>query len=275
MPSNDTSSLHSKKFVSYIKIFENLKLDEKLFTNLEYEIKEKIFLLIEKLKDMFKGPFLIIKKRDDKLLDYDRAKLIKSRGEELDKSLKESCEVYELLNSQLIEELPKFFNLTAKFLKLIESEIIKNFTKFYEQVSTSLEKFAEEIYNLKKSDLQNFDTVREKFFFNFKEGSELEICSRNILLLKKWRILIWLEEEFTLKGGFLSNIDYSFHAPDKNKNDPFEAESSIKGTVLYDFKGEYEDEVNIYKGDMIEIILETENNKREGWSLIFFENSVG
>ncbi|KAJ3035491.1 hypothetical protein HK097_004198, partial [Rhizophlyctis rosea] len=84
----------------------------------EQKIKTQITPLLETLTNRFKEPLLIMKKRDKKLLDFDRARVLKADGKIVDKALLESADAYTSINAQLVEELPKFLELVAQFMEV-------------------------------------------------------------------------------------------------------------------------------------------------------------
>jgi len=78
---------------------------------------QKIIVMLESLEKIFKNPAKLMRKRDAKMLDFTRAKDMEDRGEVVDKVLKMSCEEYDALNSQLVEELPKFLELVCEYVE--------------------------------------------------------------------------------------------------------------------------------------------------------------
>ncbi|RUS26236.1 hypothetical protein BC938DRAFT_471041 [Jimgerdemannia flammicorona] len=98
-----------------------------------------IYPTIVAFLNVFKNPAQVMRKREKKLLDYDRVRGIKARGDIPDKALQESADAYVSINTQLAEELPKFFNLTITYFDYIVQEFSVIQAKFYQQMVEDLQ----------------------------------------------------------------------------------------------------------------------------------------
>uniref|UniRef100_A0AAY4DEE0 Dynamin-binding protein n=1 Tax=Denticeps clupeoides TaxID=299321 RepID=A0AAY4DEE0_9TELE len=85
-------------------------ISDKQFTEFKERTETLVITPLNQLLSMFAGPYKLIQKRFDKLLDYDNCK---ERSERLrDKRTQDELQAarnnYEALNAQLLDELPKF-----------------------------------------------------------------------------------------------------------------------------------------------------------------------
>jgi hypothetical protein len=85
-------------------------------------IQESVYIRIEAYLKLFKNPSHLIQKRNRKLLDYDRARHLMSKGEVPDKQLQVSAEQYISLNAHLLDELPTFLSLTVTYFDIVLDE---------------------------------------------------------------------------------------------------------------------------------------------------------
>ncbi|KAI9003213.1 hypothetical protein BC832DRAFT_593288 [Gaertneriomyces semiglobifer] len=85
----------------------------------EEAVKTTLHPALETLLKKFKDPQVVMRKRESKLLDYERCETLRARGEQPDKVIEESADAYVSLHAQLIEELPVFLDLTAKYVDVV------------------------------------------------------------------------------------------------------------------------------------------------------------
>lgn len=90
-----------------------------------------VYSRIDDFLKVFENPTQVIHKRALKMIDYDRVRDIKSKGDIPDKSLQESADAYVSINGQLVDELPKFFELTAKYFDILTGGLALVQLKFY------------------------------------------------------------------------------------------------------------------------------------------------
>jgi hypothetical protein len=78
------------------------------------------------------------------MIDYDRVRDMKSKGDIPDKALQESADAYVSINGQLVDELPKFFELTAKYFDILTSGLALVQLKFYNLMQREWVKLVEQ-----------------------------------------------------------------------------------------------------------------------------------
>ncbi|KAI9022878.1 hypothetical protein CLU79DRAFT_701969, partial [Phycomyces nitens] len=77
---------------------------------------------VEAFLKVYENPGQVIHKRARKLLDYDRVRYMKNKGDVPDKVSQESADAYVSINAQLVDELPRFFLLTARYFGILVDE---------------------------------------------------------------------------------------------------------------------------------------------------------
>ncbi|KAI9350683.1 hypothetical protein BDR26DRAFT_851330 [Obelidium mucronatum] len=115
------------------------KLAYEPWKDAEAQVKDQIVPAITTLMTRLGPPLLLIKKRDSKLLDHDRAKRIKAKGEQpVDKVLQDSSDAYVSINAELIAELPKLTGLMTEYMEIVVGEFVRIQRKVYETVMNDL-----------------------------------------------------------------------------------------------------------------------------------------
>ncbi|CAG8453494.1 10568_t:CDS:10 [Acaulospora colombiana] len=107
-------------------------------------------------RDLF-DEISIMRKRERKVLDFDRANAIKDRGAVPDKALQQSADAYVSISVQLREELPEFFRLMTQYFDIIVQEFVKIQARFYQQM------------------LMDF----RQYYYKFVDSQALELISDN------------------------------------------------------------------------------------------------
>ncbi|KAL1920032.1 uncharacterized protein VTP21DRAFT_1178 [Calcarisporiella thermophila] len=107
--------------------------------DLDTAIKTIIFPTLDALLNLYKSPIQVMRKREKKLLDYDRVQAIRAKGEKVDRNLKESADAYLSIHAQLLEELPRFLALTTEYYDAVVGEIARIQSKFYKDMASRLE----------------------------------------------------------------------------------------------------------------------------------------
>ncbi|KAI8983629.1 Dbl homology domain-containing protein [Pilobolus umbonatus] len=105
-------------------------------TDLEMRLQQNVFRRIESCLKLFKNPMHIIHKRNRKLIDYDRAQHLSSKGDVIDKQLQLSVEAYISINAHLLEELPIFLSLADKYCDIIIDEFACIQTSYWHKFET-------------------------------------------------------------------------------------------------------------------------------------------
>ncbi|KTW32036.1 uncharacterized protein T551_00718 [Pneumocystis jirovecii RU7] len=96
---------------------------------LERNITYFVFKPLKLLKNLYKIPNCIIKKRNTKILDYIHVKAQREKGILPSNMLVQSAEIYNVINTQLKKELPEFLYYTSELF----SEIIIRFSYCQQQ----------------------------------------------------------------------------------------------------------------------------------------------
>lgn len=90
----------------------------------EKTIEGSIIPALDRLVELHKNPSLVIKKRDRKRIDYDRARELREKGQ-ADPALDKSSDQYEALHAQLLEELPRFLELSCRYIGAVAACLMK------------------------------------------------------------------------------------------------------------------------------------------------------
>ncbi|CAG8522080.1 9306_t:CDS:10 [Funneliformis mosseae] len=133
------SKEENRKVVEYAKAIKELTSTHGI--EMEEEVRRNIIPQIERFLELFKAPAAVMKKREKKILDYDRAETIKSKGGTLDKHLQQSADAFKSISDQLHEELPDFFVLMTQYFDIIVQELIKIQSKLYERMGMDFRQF--------------------------------------------------------------------------------------------------------------------------------------
>ncbi|CAG8555199.1 12545_t:CDS:10 [Dentiscutata erythropus] len=145
---------------------------------MEDTIKKIIYPQIDKILDHFKAPAAVMKKRERKILDYDRANSIKARGATPDKALQQSADAFKSISDQLHEELPLFFVYITEYFDIIVQELVKIQAKFYRQMDMDFRQYfckyidveaLQEISDDRELVLRDIDVTTE--YTNYFHGS--------------------------------------------------------------------------------------------------------
>ncbi|KAI7849227.1 Dbl homology domain-containing protein [Circinella umbellata] len=113
---------------------------------LDIKVQGRVQSRIDSFLKVFENPAQVINKRAQKLLDYDRVRDIKSKGDVPDKALQDSADAYVSINAQLVDELPKFFRLTSTYFEVLIGELVSVQTSFYEQMTREWHKLVQRHY---------------------------------------------------------------------------------------------------------------------------------
>lgn len=90
---------------------------------LETLIEETIYSRVTDYLKLFRGPMLVIEKRNNKYMDFKQCQyLVTVENKIPDKQLLASTEAYVSLNAYLLDELPVFMSLANKYFQVILAE---------------------------------------------------------------------------------------------------------------------------------------------------------
>lgn len=153
---------------------------------LDIQIRTVIYPAIESFLEVFKNPAQVMRKREKKLLDYDRVRGIKARGDVPDKALQESADAYVSINAQLVEELPKFFALTISYFDFIVQELSVIQARFYQQMADELRKYMyQSIMELSAKEILAANIVEEYWEAVDQSGGAEKLTEMMELINKK------------------------------------------------------------------------------------------
>jgi hypothetical protein len=221
----------------------------------------RVFKAIDILKKQFESPKLIIKKRNSKLLDYERMISLQSKGEEVPIILKQSAEMYSSINAQLCEELPLFNGFVKEFIEAILLEISAIQANFYKNITEYLQSVFK-VNGLKSED------ITSEYLSLIGAGRSLDIRANNIELLKRWWADIQMELTTTRT---LIRASSDLEKKDKQLSSMNDCGFEVFG--IYDFDAEFEDQLNVRIGDRIVILTNEERHGSDEWW--FGESSRG
>jgi hypothetical protein len=147
------------------------KMIDENFNELDVNMKN-ITKQLESIQNTFKGPLLIIRKRQGKELDHLR--LINLNSNEQDSI--PSQDFFDL-NAELCKELPVFITHVKNAIGIIIQEFVNIQYNYYQKNITLFQK------------LQiTSEPIIEKYKKDFRN---IEILGRNIKLAHKWHRLVW------------------------------------------------------------------------------------
>ncbi|RIA87812.1 hypothetical protein C1645_739835 [Glomus cerebriforme] len=133
------NSPEHRKLVEYVKAIREIAPTHG--REMEEAVKKNIYPQIERFLELFKAPAAVMKKRERKILDYDRAMAIKAKGGTLDKHLQQSADAFTSISAQLHEELPSFFKLITQYFDIIAQEFIKIQSRLYQQIGMDFRQY--------------------------------------------------------------------------------------------------------------------------------------
>jgi hypothetical protein len=188
----------------------------------EQTIKTSIHPTLQLLISKYKHPLQLIKKREQKLLDYNRYKssTVTSASNTagpngaVDKALEESASQYESLNAQLVEELPKWLELVRTYMEIVWGHVASVQAKVYEDVFLKLEGVWENVVRVRsqhdgrRGSISTSNTgtasangrvvemweneMRKKCLGpDSSSGGGLDERIREMSTLERWRVEVW------------------------------------------------------------------------------------
>ncbi|KAI8928805.1 hypothetical protein BC831DRAFT_446637 [Entophlyctis helioformis] len=158
------------------------------YRDVETQIRSVIFPALEKLVERFREPQLVMKKRDDKLLDYERAKAIRLKGEPVDKLLADSADTYPSINAQLIEELPQFMTLVSVYINQVLMHLVDIQANLYDYIRQNIVPLTE---SMRISMYETTEDILQKFRDHMAMDGPVEVATRQLVLASRWRGETW------------------------------------------------------------------------------------
>ncbi|KAJ3303798.1 hypothetical protein HDV03_003470 [Kappamyces sp. JEL0829] len=167
------------------------------YKDLQQRVKQTQKLLTG-LQDMFKEPQLLIKKRNSKVLDYERVEGLRQKGEKIEKADLESADAFESINAQLCEELPVFFSLVQEYLMICAQDIVGTQCDFYQQACLMIQPLADALV---VEGFEGESRIVLDYQAAMAPGRDAERAAREIGLLQAWCETIWEAGAFSLATG--------------------------------------------------------------------------
>ncbi|KAI9100492.1 hypothetical protein DFS34DRAFT_614778 [Phlyctochytrium arcticum] len=157
----------------------------------DQSVKNQLLPALDSLLKRFKDPLVVMRKREKKLLDFERATAIRSRGEPVDKALNDSAEAYSSLHGQLVEELPMFLDLVAKYVDVVAVGVADIQAQVYERLVAEFDPVVKLISG--KNGATNGDAINVigEYMRAMRVGEPCELAARELRLLGGWRNEVW------------------------------------------------------------------------------------
>jgi hypothetical protein len=249
---------------------------------------------LEKLLIEFKQPMVIMKKRQDKLLDLERLEQL-NPNEPVEKGLQESAEAFEPIHAQLLEELPVFLKLVSQFIHLQTGGILEIQTSMLSTVLQYLSPVAEA---LRVDGHMTLHDIPLHFFDAMSIGNSAERLTSKISLLQAWHDKVWADGAYQLyqaeatqnhneeslidtnrvgKTAPIPIMSIQAITAMQNKIAPLEpikldeiaksefAVEEFNAKSIYPFRAEYENELGFPENVTIKVSFVEGRNDCEGW----------
>ncbi|KAJ3415864.1 hypothetical protein HDV05_003928 [Chytridiales sp. JEL 0842] len=226
-PFAETRSEFMFTVIEYRKVCAKLAAEP--WKTAESSIKAKIHPHIQTLLNMFKEPMLVIKKRDKKLLDYNRAKALRSRGEQVDKPLEESAGAYEALNAQLVEELPKMMKLVKDYMDILVAHTAEIQAALHAEVAEKLSGVLQQMVSQSavRTDVGIVEAWKEAMFggedgngegrVRDADGRGLGWKVNELVVLERWKMEVFWPWADTAVGASSNPLTYGSEAKMRSK----------------------------------------------------------
>ena len=162
---------------------------------------------------IYEGPQRLIKKRQKRMADYARYKVIKDRGDKLDKKTNEQGEQFLALNDTLKDELPKLFALTGR---LVEA-CLQNYVHLQQKWQIIWKKKLLQVLDIEET--PRLDSILTSFAGEFPFGRDeahlLGIINGSLISEAGANLLNTISPSMTLNGDDSSSL----RRPSTNTND--------------------------------------------------------
>ncbi|KAI9476402.1 MAG: hypothetical protein EXX96DRAFT_487163, partial [Benjaminiella poitrasii] len=235
-------------------------LSAKLSRELDNDIRGYIYSRIDDFLKVFDNPTQVIYKRSMKMIDYDRVRDMKIKGDVPDKALQESADAYVSINAQLVDELPKFFQLTKKFFDVLISEFALVQIKFHGMIRKEWAQLVEQ-----KLGLQAASSLDEILAQHLQEMDKVEDIANKITILHRSRYAASSRSNSSNSSTKLkqrSKDAYSLRSANKNLISlddydtsmvPIPTSDDFDCIMLYDFETHEEDRLDVKRGTILRI----------------------
>ncbi|KAI8974419.1 hypothetical protein BDB01DRAFT_880973 [Pilobolus umbonatus] len=236
---------------------------------LDNDVRSFVYSHIDELLRVYENPNQVIHKRSLKMIDYDRVRDMKSKGDIPDKSLQESADAYVSINAQLVEELPQFFLLTSKYFDIILKEWTTVQVKYFNIMKKETQNLIQ-----RHLDLSSISSYEQIISHNQHQLQKLEPLINDITIINKRK-----SYQNSLPSSLSSQGFYSLAESDNDVTPPTSSVYShlsvpppdtrsssheFKCVVLYDFETHEEDMLNVKRGTLLRI-NQDEYDPNDGW----------
>ncbi|KAL0090872.1 hypothetical protein F4703DRAFT_1790823 [Phycomyces blakesleeanus] len=118
---------------------------------------------VEAFLKVYESPGQVIHKRARKLLDYDRVRYMKNKGDIPDKVTQESADAYVSINAQLVDELPRFFLLTARYFGILVDEFATIQARLMTHTTHQWRAHAEKYFQLGDPQKMSYEAITQNY----------------------------------------------------------------------------------------------------------------
>ncbi|KAI7891268.1 uncharacterized protein EV154DRAFT_508484 [Mucor mucedo] len=267
-------------------------LSATLSRELDNDVRGFVYSRIDDCLKVFENPTQVINKRALKMIDYDRVRDLKSKGDIPDKSLQESADAYVSINAQLVDELPKFFQLTSQYFDILTGGLALVQLKFFGLMQREWVKLVEQ--NLGMQAASSYEEIVTKHMDRF---DKVEDITSNISIIHKQRYTNSListsstaslpirqrsqdvysqrsiaDSDTYTNSSFISNVfPPSPQATkiedliDLEQDGPVLTSKDFECVVLYDFGTHEEERLDVKKGTILRISQDEDYIDQNWW----------
>lgn len=281
-------------------------ITEQYANNMTIFIQRHVTDPLNQILQLFQGPFRLIQKRHDKLLDYDRARNRAERAKDSkdDDKIKQTREelqmsenIYTALNAQLLEELPELCDKSSSFLQYC----ISNFVETYKRYLSSSYHQLYELWQLPfvSKDGEMFEVHQELInnasgrlsllsFVPFVGGKDMTISKQPVTqtLSNQNRTSFFIDLDDSVidpTSPIKPLIDFNgndFDEIDKSNtvfgtNDWTRQEETKHYIVKYNFEAEDEVELSATEGTKVIVVRKSDKNGNTEWWYVDMNGKKG
>ncbi|PHZ17252.1 uncharacterized protein RHIMIDRAFT_253498 [Rhizopus microsporus ATCC 52813] len=256
------------KSMSNIQEFSKMAshLSVSLSRELDNDVRGFVYSRIDEFLKVFENPAQVIHKRSLKMIDYDRVRDMKSKGDIPDKALQESADAYVSINAQLVEELPKFFELTAKYFDILVGGLAHVQTKFYKLMQREWTKLVEQ--HLGEKAASGYAEIITKYMQQYER---LQVIADQIDILHPDRYVTRTESSSSFDQRSLRSL-HSLNSTASSKvytsQPSFTSQENLphdfECVVLYDYQPYEKDKLNVKRGDIL-VVHQDEDHMDPDW----------
>ncbi|KAI8341097.1 hypothetical protein BC941DRAFT_347040, partial [Chlamydoabsidia padenii] len=227
-----------------------------------------IYTRIESFLLVFENPSQVISKRGQKLLDYDRVRGIKARGDVPDKALQESADAYVSINAQLVEELPLLFNLTRQYFDIIVGDLAMVQATFYERTCREWNKLTHHLRQDSVNELGDLELNAIISRYQEEMQDHVRPLINDIMPLNKeqWKMVLGVlptpTDDDTCSSKVTTPQQDDHHSKTlgiRSSSQTNMEEPVFECVVIHDYLEPSSEALSVHKGDMIQVWVEDED----------------